>query len=358
MSTFKKGAGFGLFLALPIILTGCITTGTSGSQSDEANAGIQIQPNLATRSADGILAAGEAVELPANYSPDNYRMLNVAVSFFAEDRTDPGNFAQEQTSTVASMLETELTKLRRFTILSRSQLGQQGIAAEVQFQDSGMVAANEMIRFGQQRGADYSFVAGVTLAREVFDRVDDQEVIYTVLVNYQLINIETGEIVEADSAEGRARRTFFMMPSGNIVGGFNPNDETQVTVALNEAAINALKVVANKLGNTLPVGGRVVGFRADAFQLDAGRDQGLMGEQVVVLYTSDMGVDVPLARARVSPGADTTRGTIFQWSADPSVQDLVVALQEDSRGFMLDYDLWAVSDGIPLPPEWENVYEN
>lgn len=358
MIRLRQVFGLGIVTVAAIFLAGCVTTGTSTSEGADANAGIQIQPNLATRSADSILASGEAVELPANYSPDNYRMLNVAVSFFGEDRTDPGNFAPDQTSTVASMLESELVKLRRFTILSRSQLGQQGIAAEIEFQDTGMVAANEMIRFGRQRGADYSFVAGVTLAREIFDRVDDQEVIYTVLVNYQIIDIETGEIVEADSAEGRARRTFFMMPSGNIVGGFDPNDDTQVTVALNEASINALKVIANKLGNTLPVGGRVVGFRGDAFQMDAGRDQGLMGEQVVVLYTTDMGVDVPLARARVSPGTDTTRGTIFQWSADPSVQDLLQALREDTRGFMLDYDLWAVSDGMPLPPEWENVYEN
>lgn len=358
MNALNRVGFFSLLLGASVFLAGCATTGGSGTGSAGADAGIQIQPSLATRSEASILASGEEVELPANYSPDNYRMLDVAVSFFAEDRTDPGTFATDQTPTVASMLESELAKLRRFTILSRSQLGQQAIAAEVQFQDTGMVSSQEMIRFGQQRGADYSFVAGVTLAREIFDRVQDQEVIYTVLVNYQLINIETGEIVEADSAEGRAQRTFFMMPSGNIVGGFDPNDDAQVTVALNEASINSLKVIANKLGNTLPVGGRVVGFRGDAFQLDAGRDQGLMGEQVVVLYTTDMGVDVPLARARVSPGTDTTRGTIFQWSADPSVQDLVGALQNDSRGFMLDYDLWAVSDGMPLPPEWDNVYED
>jgi hypothetical protein len=348
---------FMLAVAAAMVLGGCQTGGDVRPTDGQAQ-GIQIQPRLATRTADGILASGESVELPGNYSPDNYRMLTVAVSFFAEDRTNPGVFSVDQTPTVASLLETELTKLRRFTILSRSQLGQQAIGAEVRFQDTGMVDVNDMIRFGRQRGADFAFAAGVTLAREIFDRVRDQEVIYTVLVNYQLINIESGEIVEADTAEGRARRTFFQMPSGNIVGGFNPNDRTQVTVALNEASINALKVIANKLGNTLPVGGRVIGFRGDAFQVDAGRNQGLMGEQVVVLYTTDMGVDVPLARGRVSPGVDTTRGTIFQWSRDPSVQNLVTQLQTDARGFMLDYDLWAVSDGIPLPPEWDNVYAN
>lgn len=345
-------------LSTTLFIAGCQTVG--GVRTTQANGqeGIQIQPRLATRTADDILASGEAINLPTNYSPDNYRMLKVAVSFFAEDRANPGVFSNEQTPTVASSLETELTKLRRFTILSRSQLGQQAIAAEVRFQDTGMVNTNDMIRFGKQSGADFAFAAGVTLAREIFDRVREQEVIYTVLVNYQLINIETGEIVEADTAEGRSRRTFFRMPSGNIVGGFNPDNEGQVTAALNEASINSLKVIANKLGNTLPVGGRVSGFRGDAFQIDAGRNQGLMGEQVVVLYTTDMGVDVPLARGRVSPGADSTRGTVFQWSSDPSVQDLVTQLQSDPRGFMMDYDLWAVSDGIPLPPEWDNVYQN
>lgn len=345
----RKIYSLAVFL-ISLLLVAC-QAGVSPSEQ-----GIQIEPRLATRTAEGIIASGEAVELPANYSPDNYRMLTVAVSFFPEDRNAPGQFATEQTQTVASLLETELAKLRRFTILSRSQLGQQAIAAEVRYQDTGMVDVNDMIRFGRQRGADFAFAAGVTLAREIFDRVREQEVIYTTLINYQLINIQSGEIVEADKAEGRSRRTFFMMPSGNIVGGFNPNDEKQVTVALNEASINALKVIANTLGNTLPIGGKVVGFRGDAFQIDAGRNEGLMGEQVVVLYTSDMGVDVPLARGRVTPGTDTTRGTVFQWSDDPSVADLVSMLRTDARGFMLDYDLWAVSDGLPLPPEWENVY--
>ena len=348
-----------VLVMMALTISACQTTGGPQSPSSEhAQRGIQIQPTLATRTAEDILATNETVRLPANYSPDNYRMLTVAVSFFPEERGSPGQFSRDQTPTVASLLETELTKLRRFTILSRSQLGQQAIAAEIEFQDTGMVDVNEMIRFGQQRGADFAFVAGVTLALETFNRVTEQEAIYTVLVNYQLINITTGEIIEADTAEGRSRRTFFMLPNGTIVGGFDPRNQNQVSVALNEASINALKVIANKLGNTLPVGGPVIGFRGNSFQIDAGRNEGLMGEQVVVLYTSDMGVDVPLARATVSPGASSTRGEVFQWSDDPSVQDLVSAIQADARGFMLDFDLWAVSDGIPLPPEWDNVYQD
>jgi curli biogenesis system outer membrane secretion channel CsgG len=334
--------------ALAVASTGCVQTAQK----------IQIEPTLATRTASSIRDSKDRIRLPQNYDPSNYKLLKVAASFYPLSATSPSQFSKLQNDVVASMMETEISKLKRFTILSRSQLGQQAIADEKRFQDRGTVRSQDFIRFGQQFGADYVLTAGIVLSSEKFDRVKEQELIYTVLVNYQLIEAKTGEIKEADRAEGRARRTAFELPSGRIVGGFNYRDPKELEVALNEASFNALKVIANKIGNKLPVGGKITGFRENAFQINAGHEQGLMGKQLVVVYTKDSGVDVPLARGEIEPGSKETRGVIIQWSNDPSVKGLIDQLRKDSKSFMLDYDLYAVSDGMPLPPEWDKNYSN
>jgi curli biogenesis system outer membrane secretion channel CsgG len=333
--------------AVAIGSSGCVQTAQK----------IQIEPTLSTRTASSVRGSNERIRLPQNYDPSNYKLLKVAVSFYGQDAAKNG-FAPVQTQSVASSLETQISKLKRFTILSRSQLGQQAIRDEKRFQDLGTVRSQDMIRFGQQSGADFVLTAGVILSSEKFDRVKQQEIVYTVLVNYQLIEIKTGEIKEADSAEGRALRTVFELPSGRFVGGFNYRNPAELEVALNEASLNALKVVANKLGNKLPVGGRITGWRGDAFQVRAGHEHGLMGKQLVVIYTKDSGVDVPLARGEIDPGVKETRGVVIQWSTDSDVQDLINRLRKDPRSFLLDFELFAVSDGMPLPPEWDQNYKS
>lgn len=341
------------------LLSACQTTSSPTAPAQgTVTPRIQIEPTLHGRSAEEIVQSGEAVRLPANYSKDNYRQIRVAASFFPQDPDSPGQFAKEQTETVAAWLESELVKLRRFDILARSQLAELATAREISFQDQGTVSGNDLLRLGRQQGADYAFTAGMIINREIFDRVREQELIFTTIITFQLIDLESGSIVEADSVEGRSRRTFFQMPSGMIVGGFNPNNQEMVDEALREASMNALKVIANRLGYRLPVGGPVIGIRGEQFQVGAGREQGLMGDQVVVLYTNDMGVDVALARGEITPSQQQSPGRIFQWSDDPSVADLVEQLRTDPRGFLLDYELFAVSDGMPLPPEWEQAYQD
>ncbi len=277
----------------------------------------------------------------------------VAANFFPEKGKAGSSLPVESLST---RLETQLSKLKRFTIVSR-HLGQKGIMAEKSFQDMGTTSRKGKLRMGKMLNADYGLSGGITATKEEYDRVNHNEVLYTVRIDYQLVDNETAEIIEADTAEGRAKRTLVRLPSGKIIGGFDPGDKKQLKNVITEAGMNALKVVANKIGNKLPVGGKISGFKGQRFQIDRGHDSGFMGNQIVILYTSDMGIDMPFAVGEITPGTNQSPGKIIRWSNDPDVQDIISGIKSDKLYFKKN-ELFAVSNAMPLPPAWDVNYRD
>ncbi len=328
------------------VLAALLLAGCAGMQGK-----MQVEPDLYTTSKSDYENTRKPIELPQNYSTRNYKRLIVAVNFFANE--DAESYKDVSMETVSSMMETEISKLKRFTIVSR-HLGQKGKAAEKRFQDMGTTEARSRMRFGNGLNADYGLVAGVSAVKEEYDRVDHNELLYIIRVDYQLVDFETDEIIEADTADGRAVRKIFRLPSGKIIGGF---DQSQEIDAINQASINALKVIANKMGNKLPIGGQITGFRGNRFQIDKGYENGFMGKQVVTLYMSDMGIDLPLAVGEVTPGAQQSPGKIIRWTNDPDIQDLVAEIKADPMLFRKN-EIFAVSNGMPTPPEWDKNYKD
>jgi len=343
-------------LTATIVLAGCGPTNNVRTQEQNQARAVQTKAAVYTQSRDDILARDE-VTLPQNYDPSNYKKLRVATSFYPQDTSDNSKFGAEKVATLSSLFETEISKLKRFTVLSRSQIGQQAIRDEKRFQDTGLVATSDLMRLGQAKGADYVLTGGIAIKSETFERVKNQELILSVLVDYKLINVETQEVIEADTAPGRAKRTFYQTPGGTWVGGFNISNPKEADQALAEASYEALKVIANKIGNKLPVGGQVVGIKGDNFQLDAGYEQGLMGKQQMAVYAWD-GIDMPLAYAEVSPGKNKSNGKIVKWNNDPAAQDLIARWRSEGMGFIRDTEVYAVSVAMPTPPEWDNNYSN
>jgi len=327
-------------------MSGC--AGTSGNTS-----GIQIDPTVHTVSKDDYTKTfgAKEIELPQNYSTKNYKRLTVSAWFFPNKTADA--YADAPVETLSTMMETEISKLKRFTIVSR-HLGQKGKLAEKNFQDMGTTDRKTKMRFGKGINADYSLSGGISAVKEEYNRGGKNELVYIIRVDYQLVDNETDEIIEADMAEGRSIRTIMRLPSGKIIGGFSRNDEKD---ALAQAAINALKIVSNKLGNKLPIGGQVMGIRGERFSIDKGYEDGFMGKQTVVLYTSDMGIDIPFAVGEITPGKYKTSGKIFAWSEDKDIQDIIQKLQSN-KNFIKENEVFAVSTGMPLPPEWENNYKD
>jgi len=316
--------------------------------------GIQIDPTLSTQSkADYQEGGSRKVELPQNYSQKNYKRLTLAANFFANK--DYKSYGTVPVEVLSTMLETELSKLKRFTLVSR-HLGQKGKWAEKKFQDMGTTSSRGTMRLGKGLNAGYGLTGGISSVKEEYDRGSKNQVVYIIRVDYQITDFETDEIIEADMAEGRAIRSIFRLPSGKIVGGFTKADESE---AVKQAAINALKVIANKLGNKLPIGCQVTGIRGTRFGCDKGYEEGFMGKQMVAIYLDDAGIDLPIAVAEAQPGAHKTSGKIIAWSDDndPYVQDMIRQIKANPR-FAKQNDIYAVSLGMPIPPEWDNNYKD
>lgn len=338
------------------ILTGC---GTSMVRSDAENEArrMQIEPTLYSVSIEEAKDRAMPIRLPQNYDPSNYKLIRLGVNFYPLDENGNNRFAKNNAEIVSTLMETEIAKLKRFTVLSRHQLGQQALRDEKRFQDKTGISKNRM-RVAQGAGADYVLTAGVALKTEKYDRVQNSEMFIVITVPYQLINVNTGEIVESGTAEGRAVRTFYQLPNGTYVGGFNIHNQADAEQAVNEASFRALKVIANMLGNKLPVGGRITGFKGKRFALECGHQQGLMGKQVAAVYAKDMGIDIPLGYAEIEPGKKTSTGRIIRWSREDEAEDLIELIEKDGMAFLRDYEVYAVSVAMPEPPEWEKNYKN
>ena len=329
------------------LLSGC-------NSSPTRNSGIQIDPNLVTQSkADYQQGGTRQVELPQNYSQKNYKRLVLAANFFANK--DYKSYGTVPVEVLSTMLETELSKLKRFTLVSR-HLGQKGKLAEKKFQQRGATRSSNKMSLGKGLNAGYGLTGGISSVKEEYDRGSKNQIVYIIRVDYQITDFETDEIIEADMAEGRATRSIFRLPSGKIIGGFTKKDESE---AVKQAAMNALKVIANKLGNKLPIGCQVTGIRGSRFGCDKGYEEGFMGKQMVAIYLDDAGIDLPLAVAEAQPGAHKTSGKIIAWSddTDPYVQDMIRQIRANPR-FAKQNDLYAVSLGMPTPPEWDNNYQD
>ena len=131
-------------------LTGCATNLVRTDAENSARA-VQIEPDLHTVSRGDAEDADE-VSLPQNYNPDNYRKMVLQVLFYPNDQENPDRFAKEKSEAVTSLFETEITKLRRFTILSSSQLGQQARRDVKRMQDKGGVPSDRVFRLGREKG--------------------------------------------------------------------------------------------------------------------------------------------------------------------------------------------------------------
>ena len=154
----------------------------------------------------------------------------------------------------------------------------------------------------------------------------------------------------AEKASGLAVRKQRWSITGGMRGGFSEEEES---AALLESAMKAIAVVANKLGNTYPAGGRIVGCTAsgERMTLDRGFEQGIAGGQQCVVFVEDEGVKIPLCYARAEP-SDNTSGIIpYAW--DKTGKDAAIFKKKfdaDPKAFIKNYATYAVGYGIPSNP--------
>ena len=314
---------------------------------------LALEPTLKTYSREDLEEMDE-IALPMNYSTENFRKLQMGVAFDSIGGVDKKTGeALKIDPNLSTRLQTEMAKLKRFTIFSAHNRG--GVMF---FQDLSDVEEGVTLAEAEDvRDIDIVLTGKITVTKERQDRENDRLLFYEVECDFSCEDLKTRTVKFAEKAKGHTVRRMVFTTSGRRLAGFDPSDEQQ---AITQAAMKALAVVANKLGNTYPVGGKVAGISAsgDRMTLGKGFEDGVGNKQQCVVYVDDGGVDVPIALAEASPASDKSTLTVYKWNKDDADAKLLIReLQDAPRQFLKNNKVYAVGYGLSVPPEWDNAYE-
>ena len=327
---------------LQFVICGMIVAAVCGcSSTGESHAGIY------TTGAD-IMDADE-LALPANYNVENLdRKLQMLVAVSANEATPEGEKEKIKIdSALSTRLQTEMAKLKRFTIHSTHNNVAGNLAKSLE--DVGDVTIKEA---SDKKDIDLTLSVSIMATRER-QRVKDGNIwIYEVDCDVNCRNEKKQTVEFGEKVRGEARR-HQLIALGVRAGGF---DEKQEKSAIMEAAMQALANLAKKLGNKFPVGGHVTGISpsGDTMMFDRGSEQGIFKNQQTVVFVDYMGVDIPIAAGTAEPGKDKSRLAVRRWNDDNKDAAMVIKeLKKSPKAFFDEYKVYAVGYGIPIPPEWE-----
>ena len=304
---------------------------------------IALDPTLTTYGKRN-LKSGE-IKMPANYNKDNYRKLLMGVAF--QDPTiKAGEISPNISKTLSSRLQTEMAKLKRFTIFSAHNRG--GVTLFQNLSDIGEAKMKEPV---DMKSLDLILSGHVTVSKEKNDRYNDTLIIYEVEIDVSCEDLKTKTVKFAEKAKGRTTRRVF-----THLGGFDENKEKQAII---NASMKALMVAANKLGNTFPVGGKITGMLGGKrMTLDKGFEHGVGKDMQMVVYTTVGGVDLPLGIAEATPGSTTSNLVMWRWNTGDEYAAPIIKEMKSDRHWLDKNELYAVSYGMAFPPEWENAYKD
>lgn len=331
----------GFLLSVLLALVGCATAPK-----------VSLDPTLTTYSRETLEDMDE-IALPMNYNVDNFRQLQLGVHFksvMGKDKQTGEEIGVDPD--LSTRLQTEMAKLKRFTVYSAHN--RDGVMFFEELAD--VDPSTQLAQPKKTRAIDLVLSAQVTVTKETIRRYYDSLIIYEVECDFSCEDLKTHTVKFADKAKGRTARTKVRTRTGRTAAGFMEKDAQQ---AVNQAAMKALMVLANKLGNTFPVGGRIIGASGsgDRLQLDKGFEDGIGNKQQCVIFINDGGVDVPLALAEATPGNDKSTLVVYRWNkSDPDAKPLIREYQDNPKGFLKRNKVYAVGYGLSTPPEWENAY--
>lgn len=283
------------------------------------------------------------IAMPPNANTQNFRKLGLAVQFQNITAVEKNTGKPLKVDpNLSKRMQVEMGKLKRFTIVDLHS--DNGFLAEMA--DAGLANVAD----GDRRQIDLLLSGSMTIVKDIIDLHDYTMLKYTAEFDFICKDLKDGTQKFAEKATGTAVRKQYWSIVGGMAGGFREEEESGVCL---EAAMKAIAVVANKLGNTYPAGGRIVGCTAsgERMTLDRGFEQGIAGGQQCVVFVEDEGVKIPLCYARAEP-SDNTSGIIpYAW--DRTGKDAAIFRKKfdaDPKAFIKNYATYAVGYGIPSNP--------
>lgn len=284
------------------------------------------------------------IDLPTNYDVSAFSKVDIATYVARFSWQGDAQKAEIDTSIIASLLENEVARTKRFNVLSRTCLS---CPYEYVYQlengsDYGAMDA------GEQGNPEYLLEASVEVGSIIKELYDRNEIIFRSMITSKLINPNTNEIIHAFEPirHNSEPKTYFVV-GGKHLGGFNLHDAKEISQAYEETIQQSTAILVKKVMEYYPAGGRVLNYRLGRMSVDTGILYGFADKQEVVLFLRDDGIDFPIASAIVTPSQQTGSGQVLTWRQDEMAKSVRAKLEKEGKMYLQSHQLYAVSMGAP-----------
>ena len=174
----------------------------------------------------------------------------------------------------SDILVTELVKSGKFIVVERDRLNK--IMEEQKFQSQGMTDPQTVAKIGQVMGLEAIVVGSVSqfgVKKEGSDYLltQSKRQVADVTVDIRLIDVQSGQVIMADSGKGMAKSTKASFLGMGTKGGY---DETLEGEALRAALVQFVTNIASQL-NRKPWSCMIAASAGDQLYLNAGQDSGV-----------------------------------------------------------------------------------
>lgn len=174
----------------------------------------------------------------------------------------------------SDILVTELVKSGKFTVVERDRMNK--IMEEQKLQSQGLIDSQTAVQIGQVMGLEAIVVGSVSqfgVKKEGSDYLITQskQQVAEVAVDLRLIDVQSGQVILADSGKGRAKSKKASFLGMGTKGGY---DETLEGEALRAALVQFVENAASQL-NKKAWSCMVADASGNELYLNAGQDSGV-----------------------------------------------------------------------------------
>jgi curli biogenesis system outer membrane secretion channel CsgG len=183
----------------------------------------------------------------------------------------------------SDILVTELVKSGKFIVVERDRLNK--VMEEQKFQSQGMTDPQTVAKLGQIMGLEAIVVGSVSqfgVKKEGADYLlaQSKQQVAEVAVDIRLIDVQSGQVILADSGKGTAKSKKSSFLGMGTKGGY---DETLEGEALRGALVQFVTNIASQL-NKKPWSCMIAAASGDQIYLNAGADSGVTAGMKLECY--------------------------------------------------------------------------
>ena len=290
----------------------------------------------------------DEVKLPPNYSVDNFRKMQMVMNV----KIDAADGKTKVDRSLSARMQTEMARLKRFEVFSLHNRSKTELDAVGDLDDQVKV-----VEADQVKASDLMLTGSIKVTCAINELRNEKVYVYSADGDFSCEDAKTRTVLFAEKARGVWDRKVRYTLTGQAHGNVSEDQAIQI------ACLRCLAIVANKLGNTFPTGGRVTNITGsgDTMVMSAGQHEGIAPNQQVCVFLSEDGLDIPVAFAEATPKNDgTSQLRVYRWNTDnKDAKQIVKEIRGSARSFLKNYKgekkngLYAVAFGMAVPADWE-----